>query len=200
MPKLSNRSVRDQICDTIRSEVLSGAWNNDEPVREQVLADRFGVSRGPIRDVLSKLSNEGLLVYRPNKGVRVNSPPDEEERQFLQSIRRQIEVYCLERCLKNLTAHDDEQIEGFLLDLARACEKEDIPAIAESDLALHRFLVCHASCEMETVWSSITSRLFMDYSRLGNHDEILQEHKDIVQAVQLRDFDAAKAALISNII
>jgi DNA-binding GntR family transcriptional regulator len=200
MPKLSNRSVRDQICDTIRAEVLSGAWNNDEPVREQVLADRFGVSRGPIRDVLSKLSNEGLLVYRPNKGVRVNSPPDEEERQFLQSIRRQIEVYCLQRCLGNLTTHDDEQIEGFLLDLARACKKEDIPAIAESDLALHRFLVCHASCEMEAVWMSITSRLFMDYSRLGNHDEILQEHKDIVQAVQQRDLEAAMAALIANII
>ena len=47
---------------------------------------------------------------------------------------------------------------------------------------------------------SITSRLFMDYSRIGNHDEILNEHKDIVQAVQLRDFDAAKAALIANII
>ena len=200
MAELSNRSVRDQICDTIRSEVLSGAWNNDEPVREQSLADRFGVSRGPIRDALQQLSHEGLLVYRTNKGVRVNSPPDEEERQFLQSIRRQIEVYCLERCIGNLTTHDDEQIEGFLLDLAHACKKQDIPAIAESDLALHRFLVRHASCEMEAVWMSITSRLFMDYSRIGNHDEILNEHKDIVQAVQLRDFDAAKAALIANII
>ena len=47
---------------------------------------------------------------------------------------------------------------------------------------------------------SITSRLFMDYSRLGNHDEILQEHKDIVQAVQQRDLEAAMSALIANII
>ncbi|MBT5377930.1 MAG: GntR family transcriptional regulator [Opitutae bacterium] len=200
MAELFNRSVRDQICDTIRSEVLSGAWNNDEPVREQSLADRFGVSRGPIRDVLSKLSNEGLLVYRQNKGVRVNSPPDEAEREFLQSIRRQIEVYSLERCIGNLTTHDDEQIEGFLLDLAVACKNEKIAAIAESDLALHRFLVRHASCEMEAVWLSITSRLFMDYSRLGNYEEILIEHKDIVQAVQQRDLEAANAALIANII
>ena len=80
------RSVREQIVDTVRAEVLAGAWRNDEPVREQALAKRFGVSRGPIRDVLQQLSREGVLIYRPNKGVRVNRPPAETERQLLQFL------------------------------------------------------------------------------------------------------------------
>ena len=73
----SVRSMREQIVDTLRAEVLAGAWTNHAPVREQALAERFGVSRGPIRDALQELSREGVLVYRPNKGVRVNTPPAE---------------------------------------------------------------------------------------------------------------------------
>lgn len=65
------RSVREQIADTLRAEVLAGTWDNDAPVREQSLADRFGVSRGPIRDVLMQLSQEGVLVYQPNPSSAV---------------------------------------------------------------------------------------------------------------------------------
>ena len=50
------RSLREQIVDTLRSEVLCGVWSNEVPVREQALAERFGVSRGPIRDALLQLS------------------------------------------------------------------------------------------------------------------------------------------------
>ncbi len=46
------------------------AW---QPVRAQPLAERFGVSRGSVRDALLQLSQEGVLVYSPNRGVRVRS-------------------------------------------------------------------------------------------------------------------------------
>ena len=61
------RSMREQICDTVRAEVCSGIMTNDQPVREQPLAERFGVSRGSVRDALLQLSQEGVLVYRPNR-------------------------------------------------------------------------------------------------------------------------------------
>ena len=194
------RSLREQIVDTLRSEVLSGVWSNDVPVREQALAERFGVSRGPIRDALLQLSREGVLVYRPNKGVRINTPPVESERQMLQTMRREMETYCLKRCLDQLTEADDEQLGGILAELTRACEREDIRAIADCDLALHRLLVRRASGELEAIWQSITSRLLMDYSRIDRLDEIIAEHKAIVSAVKQRDFEAAQKALQENII
>lgn len=194
------RSVREQIVDTLRAEVLAGAWSNDAPVREQALAERFGVSRGPIRDALQELSREGVLVYRPNKGVRVNTPPSEAERQLLQSMRREMESFCLEQCLDQLTEADDEQLEGTLVELSRACERGDFSAIADCDLALHRYLVRRASRELEAIWQSITSRLLMDYSRIDRFDEIVAEHEAIVSAVKQRDLKAAQKALHANII
>ena len=196
----SVRSMREQIIDTLRSEVLSGVWSNDAPVREHTLAERFGVSRGPIRDALLQLSQEGVLVYRPNKGVRVNTPPSEGERQLLQSMRREMEAFCLKQCIGELTGEDDEQLEGILADLSSACGRGDLSAITDSDLALHRYLVRRASLELERVWLSITSRVLMDYSRIDQFDEIVAEHIAIVKAVRKRDYMAAQKALNANII
>ena len=194
------RSVREQIVDTIRAEVLGGVWSNDAPVREQALAERFGVSRGPIRDALQQLSREGVLVYQPNKGVRVNTPPTEGERQLLQSMRREMEGYCLAQCLDRLTEADDEQLDGILAALTRACAKGDFSAIADCDLAMHRYLVRSASSELEAIWQSITSRLLMDYSRIDRFDQIVSEHEAIVEAVKQRDLKSAQQAINANII
>ena len=194
------RSVREQIVDTVRAEVLAGAWSNDEPVREQALAKRFGVSRGPIRDVLQQLSREGVLIYRPNKGVRVNTPPAEAERQLLQSMRREMEIFCLGQCIDQLTEADDEQLERILAELTRACAKGDLSAIADCDLALHRTLVRRASGELEAIWLSITSRLLMDYSRIDRLVEIVAEHEAIVNAVKNRNLKSAQRAINANII
>ena len=196
----SVRSIREQIIDTLRSEILSGVWADDAPVREKALAERFGVSRGPIRDALQKLSTEGVLVYRRNKGVRVNSPPSEAERQLLQSMRREMETHCLGQCIGQLTEADDVQIEEILTALSHACTRGDLSNIANCDLALHRYLVLCASSELEEVWQSITSRLLMDYSRIDRFDEIVDEHKAIVDAIKQRNFNAAKKALQENII
>ncbi len=194
------RSVREQIADTLRAEVLAGTWDNDTPVREQTLADRFGVSRGPIRDVLLQLSQEGVLVYQKNKGVKVSSAPNESERLLLQSMRRQMETYCLGQCMATLTSDDDQMLDVILAELSRACDTGDFGLIADRDLALHRFLIRRASRELETVWQSITSRLFMDYSRIQDLSEVVAEHEAIVNAIHDRDLAKAEAALHGNII
>ena len=194
------RSTRDRITDTLRAEILCGQWSNDVPVREHTLAERFGVSRGPVRDSLLQLSQEGVLVYQANKGVRVNSPPIEDQRQLLQSMRRQMETFCLQKCMSHFTKEDDENLLEILQKLTRACKLGKFCDIADMDLALHRYLVRRASIELEAVWLGITSRLLMDYSRIEQLDEIIREHDAIVQAVLDRDIDAAKKALIDNII
>ena len=194
------RSTRDRITDTLRAEILCGQWSNDVPVREHSLAKRFGVSRGPVRDSLLQLSQEGVLVYQANKGVRVNSPPIEDQRQLLQSMRRQMETFCLQKCMCQLTKEDDENLLEILQKLTRACKLGRFCDIADMDLALHRYLVRRASIELEAVWLGITSRLLMDYSRIDQLDEIIREHDAIVQAVSDRDIEAAQKALIDNII
>lgn len=194
------RMKRDEICDTLRAEVLSGQWESNQPVREHSLAERFGISRGPIRDALLQLTQEGVLVYRQNKGVRVGSPPDKEDRDILLKLRRDLEIHCLKKVLPNWNSEDGTHLNRLLENLKLACEKSNLPKVAESDLALHRYWVSQASKEMEIIWLSITVRMRMTYSRLTNYMEIYQEHEPIVDAIHRRDLQAAQSWIKKNII
>ncbi len=68
------RTLPEQIAQRLRLDIMSGKLKPNHPLREQEVSERFGVSRGPIREVFRQLSQQGLLVTEPNKGVRVSLP------------------------------------------------------------------------------------------------------------------------------
>src|SRR6266568_9551561 len=71
------QSMREQITGRLRDDILTGRLAEGERLHEAKLAERFGVSRAPIREVLAQLTHEGLLEAKPNCGVKV-APSDSE--------------------------------------------------------------------------------------------------------------------------
>ena len=65
------RSLSDEIIVRLRDAILTGAFPQGERLREENLAASLKVSRGPIREALSKLEREGLVVLNPNRGATV---------------------------------------------------------------------------------------------------------------------------------
>ena len=195
------RSVREQIADQLRNEILSDQIPPNEPLREAKLAKRFGTSRGPIRDVLLQLTQEGALVYKPNAGVRVGTPTVNGDRELLISLRRQIERRALETVWSELGEEDFRAFDDILESMEQACRKQDMAAIAGSDIALHRYLVRRTgSVDLEAIWLSIAVRIRMTYSRLSEYTDIHQEHAMIVAAMKNRDKARAAKALEENIV
>tara|TARA_B110000438_G_scaffold94166_1_gene93617 strand:+ start:494 stop:1108 length:615 start_codon:yes stop_codon:yes gene_type:complete len=192
-------SMRQQICEAVRAEVFSGEMTNDQPVREQPLAKRFGVSRGSVRDALLQLSQEGVLVYSPNRGVRVSSPPSDTEFRLYAKLRKEIEGHCLDVCMDQLTEEDDRNLTNLLATLEDSCRRADLSTITETDLAMHRYWVSRASTELESVWLSITVRMLIAYTLLEDYMQCYQEHAAIVEAIVRRDLKAAKKAVNENI-
>lgn len=71
-----------QIKEIIRTEITTGEADPDTPMTEAQLLERFGVSRAPIRQALSDLTNEGFVYRKQGKGTfpvvgaRVARPAD----------------------------------------------------------------------------------------------------------------------------
>ena len=65
--------LRDSIYSTIRRAILSLEFQPGQELREQVLAERYRVSRSPIRDALLRLEQEGFVTVLPRQGYRVNA-------------------------------------------------------------------------------------------------------------------------------
>lgn len=195
------RTAREQIADTLRNEILCQLHGADAPLREEELAARFGTSRGPVRDVLLQLTQEGALAYRPNAGVRVCPPPDKTTRTLLMSLRKQIELHALPSFIKNHTEDDAAALRDILDAMEQACRRGNMPDIVGTDMALHRYIVREgAGAEVEKVWQHIAVRILMAYSRLGSHMGIHREHKHLVDAICQRQLKASRAALEANLI
>ena len=192
-------SMRQQICDALRGEIISGHISSNQPVREQILAKRFGVSRNSVRDALLQLSQEGILVYSPNRGVRVSSPPSKEDSGLYAKLRREIEIHCQEMSLDSWTEEDDRNLDRLQGTLKVACEQQDLKTITETDLAMHRYWVSKSSKELESVWLGITVRMLIAYSQLDDYIQCFLEHAAIVEAIAHRDLCAANRAINLNI-
>jgi len=192
--------TRNAICEALRSDLISGKLGFDQPIREQKLAERFGTSRGPVRDALLRLTQEGALVYEPNKGVRVISPLSNEERSVVASMRLSLEKHCLSKFMGEMGPKEEKEISLLLERLISACDRASLPGVAECDLALHRYWVAQASSHLETMWLGLSVRMIMKYSRLTKYEDIASEHQRIVEAILAKDLDKALYYLGENVI
>lgn len=194
------QAYRESISNVIRRDLISGKFKCNEPMREQKLATRFGTSRGPVRDALMQLTQEGVLVYQPNKGVRVSSLLTDEERDVVVAMRLELEKYCMSKFVPTASQDDLDNISFLLERLKDACEVASLPEVAENDLALHRYWVAQASPHLESTWIGLSVRMIMKYSRLDNYEQSITEHTRIVEAILNRDVEKAIYLLGENIL
>ena len=195
-----HRTIREQIASRIRDDILSGRLETGNSLREQALAAKYGVSRGPIRDALLQLTQEGLLEAKPNCGVRVGSAASEEIQPLIVDLRRQIEVFALGQVFATLSDEDVNHLDGLTDQLRDACEKGDLGEIVHYDIALHRYIIeATGDPHLLAMWLPIVSRMILHYTRHHDMMESHQEHAAIVEAIRTKDEQAAIKALVKNI-
>ena len=193
-------TIREQIANHIRVDILSGQLPEGEQLREQSLAKRFGVSRGPIRDVLLQLTQEGLLVSKPNCGVKVGAPLDELIQPLIVDLRQRIEIFALKKNFKALNNKTIKSLDIMVESLRIACKAGDLAAIVTHDMAFHRYIVEMAGDkDIVAVWLPIIQRMMLHYTRHEDMMENYREHAAIVKAIRTKDFEQAVDALKQNI-
>jgi DNA-binding GntR family transcriptional regulator len=195
------RSLREQVADRLRNDVLAGELLPGAHLRETELAGRFGVSRGPVRDALLQLAQEGWLVLEPHCGAKVASPVAESVLPLIRAQRRLLERFALRRFFKDITAVDLDAWDDILEKMRAACAREDYPAIVLQDIALHlSFIERAGQPELLDLWLPLVARMRFAYAKYyANSLEIYDEHRAIVDALRRRDLRAALKALETNI-
>lgn len=194
------RTLPEQIAARLQQDILAGQLEPGDPLREVDLSERFGVSRGPVREAFRQLTQQGLLVLEPNKGVRVAQNPSVEVRPLVVQLRRTIEVFVLESIFERITDGDIERWDEILQDIKAACESNDQNALTDQDLRFHQAIIkSHDDRDLFTLWQPIAMRMMMQYNRLDDLMESYREHKRILDAIRARDRTAAIEALSTNI-
>lgn len=199
------KSIRDQIYEAIQESIVNNSYKPGEELQIDRLAEEFGVSTTPIREALIRLESSGLVNLIPNKGARVTAFREDDIRDTWE-IRKLLEPYAA-----GLTAALDVNLEIQELNAAfETLEKgtQDGNLYIQSDIRLHELLYTHLSNELlkETLHNILQRSMRMRYfaedvSKM--HDQVVQEviseHKRILQALTARDRDRTIEAVRRHI-
>ena len=87
----ASRTLRGQAYDILKRQLLSGEWRPVERFNEVFMASRLALSRGPLREAIRNLEQEGLLIAAPHRGTFVRRLTEAEAAE-LQEVRLVLET------------------------------------------------------------------------------------------------------------
>src|SRR6201986_347043 len=92
--------LRDDVYERLRDDILACTLAPGDDMREQELAERYGVSRQPVREALLRLEREHLVTVQPRQGYRVNPISLSDARDLLR-FRLALEPACVAEAIGN---------------------------------------------------------------------------------------------------
>jgi len=196
------RQSAPQVFEALRESIVSVQLEPGTVLQRAELAEHFGISQTPIRDALIRLGEEQLVDIFPQHSTVV-SRIDLTAALEAHFLRRAIEV----EILKTLCALADPEHSAlmqrltFQIGLQEAALKPlDVHRLAVADVAFHKEM--YDAAQVASLWgllrkqSGHVDRLrHLNLPAKGKAQAIVQDHRDILDALKARDAPAAEAAL-----
>jgi DNA-binding GntR family transcriptional regulator len=195
--------------EQLRADLLSCRILPGSRLKIQELCSRLSVSLGAIREALSRLTSEGLVVAEPQRGFRA-APISQADLQDLTQVRNEIESLCLRREIEVVNVDWEAKLVAACHRLSRTPERAAADPVRSSDewaeahAGFHRALA--EGCDSPWLLR-LRSQLYDQserYRRLSiplttETRNIASEHQAIVDATLARDADKAVALLSAHL-
>ena len=200
--KFAPRTLPQQVAEELGAEIVAGRRKSGERLIELELAQRFGVSRGPIREAIRILERRRLVDLHPRRGAYVRPL----------SLKSVADLFNVRIALSVLAARTmaTSPVESFIDTLARRCTELDEMVEAGDPVAFARvstravrtvargsgndLLVEHLTdLANQTVWATIW-KAPLDYQTREIRRDAADSMRATLDAIRRRDADAAAAS------
>lgn len=191
---MAGSTKSEEIAQEIRRRVLSGRYRRGTRLRQDELAEDFGVSITPVREALRILESERLLVAEPHRGVRVAELIDIDAVRAAYVVRRLTETFAVRRAASRLSRHDLGVLRN-LLDGAAAGNDSADPQGANHAFHFYFYERCGVpglADRIEQLWATFPWDVLLTDSRRAAASHA--EHRKILTAARSGDADRLAAA------
>lgn len=187
----------------LREAILTLRYKPGEALRKQDICATLGVSRSPVAEAITRLSNEGLVDVVPQSGTFVARFSMEEIREGA-FLRESIELACAELLAEIIT---DEQITELRRNLRLQkvmVEEGDFAEFYRLDGEMHDLIIGFTGFKQlstiaKTGWLHVDRARQLILPMPGRVAETLQEHYGLVDAIAARDPQAARKAMRAHL-
>lgn len=156
---VSRTTFRDHIAESLRASILNGDLPPGTPLVEGRLAERFGVSRGPLREAMRQLTEEGLLTTKAYTATHVTQLTEKDVNDIY-ALRTALEIFAFEQCWPRRDAAFRQQMRERLRALTTAIDAGDERASIAAELELHSAPYEWAgNAQLVSVWRGMRGRI-----------------------------------------
>lgn len=201
MTQLKRTSIVEELDGALRSEILEGELPPGSRLREEPLAERFGVSRNTLREALRGLVLGGLVNHRAHRGAAVAQPTADGIREVYR-VRRIMEP----AGLASLEAGGLQRLAGTASAMEEAATDDDWPAVVDLDIRFHLEVVRGVESDrLDTFYRSLLSTLRLAFIAVDRgHARMappahVAEHRGIVEAQAGGRPDEARTLLVAHL-
>lgn len=190
-----NRGLGVDIAERLRSAIVNGLFGPGERLPEEQLARTMGVSRGPVREALTQLEREGLIVTRRNRGAFV-AQLAMEDLDEVYTLRVAIERLAVERCVERATESDIDELQAVVDKIAELMDRGITEQeAAELDLQFHDIIYrAGGHRRLYETWGTLRPQIHVLLLNRNVASEdfrqmVVPSHQQIVDAIRERDVE-----------
>lgn len=190
------------IARQLRAAIAGGDLPPGSQLTESGLAADLGVSRGPLREAMQRLTQEGLLVSYRNRGLFVITMDDDDIRDMYVA-RTAVERAALEQVILCSPDEAAEVLSACVREMELHADEPNGSQIADADMAFHHALVELAGSPRlsrlhETILVETRMCLGAMRGTYATAEERIGEHRRLAEAIAARDIKAADTIMIDH--
>jgi len=196
-------SLVDDLSRQLADEIVDGRVFPGARLDEQGLAQRFGVSRTPVREALRQLEAMGLVEKRPHRGVVVMHVPADKLAELFEAMA-EMEATCARLAAERMSAAERRELEALHRRSAAHVVAGDLDGYEALNRDFHAAIYRGAHNHVVAEMALAVRRRVAPYRRaqfrvMGRLGFSLEEHDRVVQAILRGDADGAARAMRQHI-
>ena len=199
--QLEGRPTAQLIADHLREQIIQGVFRPGQQINESVLAGQLSTSRGPVREALQRLTQEGLLVSMRNRGVFVKELTIDDIREIY-AVREAVEKASAEILLTAGHSQIDrtwQSLKEIVAEMANQ-ESSDWQEISRLDMQFHTSFVAGThNSRLMRIYDTLAAETRMCIQNLRvtypRVDILVREHQNILDLLEAGDSEGLQQAI-----
>lgn len=197
-------TTSDEICKKLAEDIIAGIIGPGQKLEEKAIAERFNVSRTPVRDAFRQLEGTGLIETKAHRGATITNLNTDQLSDIFEALG-EIEALCAKLAARRMSTMDRKRLENLHRESKQATDSKDDLEYSDYNEKIHKAI--HDGSQNKTLqllsadlWQRLAPfRRAVFFQREGRMAQSHDEHDEIIEAILSGDSEGAFSAMRNHV-